>query len=216
MKIRSRDDYSPDGYKSDKTDFRHSTFYHGYFEGYTETKVPKPNGKGNRITRIYTGEYYRQDLTRRQRVLIRLVYGALYLFALSAFLFSTTRQVASNNTWYVGLPGLLVAIPMLLMLIITIAYITTRRDMKLWDYKSSSINLKKVSLVTSACYGVLALLTVVFIILNPAEEPLSELVCLAGYIAGGLAVLAVNRLENRVKYLKVPNQQKRPEEGVQL
>lgn len=190
-----------------------SKAYHRFFEGYTEITVLNPDGKGSRIQRIYTGNYYRQDLTKSQRILLRLLYVALYLGAVYLFVSSAVLPLTSNSTWYVVLTQV-VSIPFLFwILIVFFFYLPAGLDLTIHDYRSSSLSLQKATLYAAISLGLVALATLIFVLLNRPDEPLLELLCAAKYLAGGLLVFVMNRAEKKVNYLIIPSQNKLPGDG---
>jgi len=183
-----------------------SKAYHRHFEGHSEITVPKPNGKGARIQRIYTGNYFRQDLTEHQRVFIRVLYVALFLCIAFLYTSSAVLPLTINSTWYVALPQA-VSLPFLFWILIAFfSYLPAERDMKIADYRSSSLHLLKATMGSAICLGVTALAILVFIVLNPSDEFLRELLCTGKYIVAGLIALAMYRIERKVSYLTIPNQ----------
>jgi len=71
---------------------KHSRHYHDYFEGYAERQIPGPDGSPPRIERVYVGEYYRQDVSNKVWVLLRIGYIPLYLLGSGFFLYTGSRQ----------------------------------------------------------------------------------------------------------------------------
>ena len=204
LKDRLRDsvrDSSPNG----KGGARHSKAYHRYFEGYSEITVPKPTGKGTRIQRIYTGKYYRQDLTKRQRVLIRILYVALFLCAAFLYTSSAILPLTINTTWYVVIPQAGSLLFLFWIIIAFLSYLPAERDMKIADYRSSSLYLLKATKGSAICLGITAVATLVFIMLNPSNELLRGLICTGEYTLAGTIALAMNRIERKVSYLTIPN-----------
>jgi hypothetical protein len=190
-----------------------SKAYHRFFEGYTEVTVPNPDGKGSKIQRIYTGNYYRQDLTKHQRILLRLLYVVLYLGAVYLFVSSATLPVSSNSTWYVVLTQVLTVPFLFWILIVFFSYLPASLDMTINDYRSASLALKKATLYSVVSTGMVALATLVFILLNRSDEPLLELLCAVKYLVAGLLLLALNRVEKKVNYLIIPSRNELPSEG---
>jgi hypothetical protein len=202
--------------KQDKPGTWHSKAYHRFFEGYSEITVPKPNGKGYRIQRIYTGNYYRQDLTKGQRILLRGLYIILFLCIAYLFGSSAILPVASNSTWYVILTQV-VSIPFLFWILIAFfSYLPAERDMTIADYRSSSLSLQKAALGSAISLGIATLVTLVFMLLNLSNEPLLELLCAVKYLAGGLIALSVNRIERKVNYLIIPSQTPIPVDATEI
>jgi hypothetical protein len=194
----------------------HSKAYHRFFEGYSETTVPKPNGKGTRIQRIYTGNYYRQDLTKGQRILLRGLYIVLFLCIAYLFGSSAMLPLASNSTWYVVLAQV-VSIPFLFWILIAFSsYLPAERDMTIADYRSSSLSLQKAVLGAAINLGIAALVTLVFMLLNLSNEPLPELLCAVKYLAAGLLALFMNRVEKKINYLIIPSQNKPPTDAMEI
>jgi hypothetical protein len=199
--------------KQGKHGLWHGKAYHRFFEGYTEISVPTPDGKGSSIQRIYTGNYYRQDLTKSQRILLRLLYVALCLSAGYLFVSSAALPVASNSTWYVVLAQV-VCVPFLFwILIVLFSYLPAGLDLTINDYRSSALALQKATLGSAIALGMVALATVVFIFLNRSSEPQLELLCAVKYLAAGLLALSMNLIEKKVNYLIIPSQNKLPGEN---
>jgi hypothetical protein len=186
----------------------HSKAYHRFFEGYSEIAVPNSSGKGTRIQRIYTGNYYRQDLTKGRRILLRVLYGALFLGAVYLFVSNAILPQASNSTLYVVLTQV-ASIPFLFWILIALfSYLPAERDMTINTYRSSSVSLKRAALGSAISLGVLALATLAFIFLNPQDRSLVQLLYAVKYLAGGSLALLTNWIERRVNYLIIPNQNK--------
>jgi hypothetical protein len=198
--------------KQRKGSIWYSKAYHRYFEGYSEVRVPNPNGKGTRIERIYTGMYYRQDLTTRQRILLRALYVALFLGAAYLFVSSAVQPLASNSTWYVVLPQA-VCLPLLFWIVIAFYYyLPAARDMTIGEYRNASPALQKAAFYAAISLGAAAVATLVYVLLHlllhPAGQPLVELLCAVKYLASGVSVLMINRVEKKVRYLEIPSQNK--------
>lgn len=81
-----------------------SRAYERHFEGYVETFEPVPGKKRSRSVRTYVDSYWRQELSARRRLWLRILFVVLYLMALPPFLYSATRNIAANTVWFVTLP----------------------------------------------------------------------------------------------------------------
>ncbi len=196
--------------RQSKAGFAHSKAYHRFFEGYTEIKIPNPNGKGYKIQRIYTGDYHSQDLSKVQGLLLRALYVVLFLCSAALFVFSAALPLSSNSTWYVVITQV-VSIPFLFWILIAfISYLPAGQNLTIAEFRSSSLALQKATLGAAISLGAAALATLVFLLLNPANEPVSELFCAARYLAAGLLAFSMNRMEKKVNYLVIPSQNKAP------
>jgi hypothetical protein len=203
--------------KNSKKSAGHSKAYHRHFEGYVEVSLPKSNGKGNRIERIYTGNYYRQDLVFRKRILIRIVFIVLFLFVAVLYVSSAIQPLIINSTWFVVLPQAGSLVFLVWIMIAFVFYLTVQQDMTIEDYRNSSRSLLKATFGSSISLGMAALATLVFIILNHSSgETLSVLVCSGKYFVGGLISLSMNLIERKVKYIIIPNQNKPPIDSFEI
>jgi succinate dehydrogenase/fumarate reductase cytochrome b subunit len=193
----------------------HSRAYHRFFEGYSEITVPKPNGKGTRIQRIYTGNYYRQNLIKGQRILLRGLYVALFLCMAYLFVSSASLPLASNSTWYVVLPQV-ISIPFLFWILIAFfSYLPAGVNMTIADYRNSSLSLQKATLGSAASLGLATFAILIFVLLNhPLGERSIELLCAIKYLAGGLLALSMNRIEKKVIYSIIPSQTKLSDDAI--
>ena len=206
----------PKGGKPKRSGIAHSKAYHRFFEGYAEVSVPNPDGKGYRIQRVYTGNYYRQDLTQGQRIRLRGLYVALFLCIAYLFVSSAILPLTSNSTWYAVLPQA-VSVPFLFWIVVAFfSYLPAERDMTIADYRSSSLSLRNATLGSAICLGITALATLIFIALHPSDELLRELLSAGKYLAGGLIALLMYRIEIKVKYLTIPSQHKPPENSYEI
>lgn len=199
-----------------KRSFWRSKAYHRFFEGYSEVAIPASNGNGDKIERIYTGNYFRQDLTKGQRILLRVLYVSLFLGSAYLFVTSASLPLASNSMWYVVLSQV-VSVPFLFWIIIAFfSYLPAGQDMTVNEYRSSSLALQKATLGSAICLGITALVTLVFILLNLSTEPKVELLCAVKYVVSGLLVLSINRVEKKVNYLIIPSQNPFPVDAIEI
>ncbi len=193
-----------------------SKAYHRFFEGYSEITVPKPNGKGYTIQRIYTGDYHRQDLTKSQRIWLRVLYVVLFLGAAYLFVSSAILPLVSNATWYVALSQA-ISIPLLFwVMIVFYSYLPAKQDLTIHEYRSSSLALQKATFGSAVSLGIAALATLIFVLLNLPDGPLTELICAVKYIAGGLLVYSINLIEKGLNYLIIPSQNIPPPDAMEI
>lgn len=81
-----------------------SRAYERYFEGYVERAQDVPGQKRARAVRTYVDSFQVEDLSPRRRILLRVLFAALYAAALMLFLYSASRSIAANTVWFVTLP----------------------------------------------------------------------------------------------------------------
>lgn len=193
----------------------HSKAYDRFFEGYSEFTVPKTDGKGYKIQRVYTGNYYCQDLTKGQRILFRLLYFVLFLCAMYLFISSASSPLVMNSTWYVVITQV-ICIPFLFWIGITLVfyYLPAQKNLTIHEYRSSSLSLQKAALGSSICLSVVAFSALIFVLLNQSIGLVSELVCVIQLFTGGLLMFLIYRIEKNVKYQILPSQNKPPADAL--
>ncbi len=186
-----------------------SSFYHSYWRGWSERRVDRP-GKPFKIERVYTAPWIRQDVSNRDYVLYRLLYGVLFLLAVVLFTFAMTRRVGSNYCWYVAMFGMPATILIFIVLFMFVGYAKAPRKMTLWEHHASSDYLRRSALVFSILLAATALSTVVYTVLNRADEPLRQLMNVGLDLVSAAAIFAIYRIEKKMKYADVPNDNKAP------
>lgn len=192
-----------------------SGFYHSYFRGWTEVRVDRP-GKPYKVERVYTAPWIRQDLSARDYVMVRILYGLLIALSIALFVFTMTRNVGSNTCWYVALFGMPSTILMFVVVWMFVSYAKAPRQMTLYEHRSTSSYLKWICLAFAIGIAATALTTVLYIFLNMEDEPLRQcLNVLLNLLASG-SMFAVFMLERHMKYVDIPNPNKAPEGGQEI
>ena len=141
----------------------HSPLYHRVFEGYSERKVPKENGNGTRIERVYVGTYYIRRGSGRNLALTKLLYVLLYLLAAAGFVYAFTRPVGYNSVWYGAVPAFAEAIVLLLFAADLFTCLGAPRRMTVYHYNAFG-KLLRLSLLAVAAALAYALLYGVFLL----------------------------------------------------
>jgi hypothetical protein len=192
----------------------HSDAYHRYFEDWSEFEEQKTNGKV-RIRRVYTGVWYQQDLSYRRRVLLKLLFSTLFVFAAVLFIICSVQNVGSNHCWYVAITQAGAIVGLVWMGIGLFNYLTAKKSMTIAKYRSSSGSLSIGSFLAAICFTAAMLMTLLFVLLQPKENMFgTEVMCAAGYLVCGVAVFTVNRIERKIRYLETPSGNETPQEAV--
>lgn len=192
-----------------------SGFYHSYWRGWTEVRVNRI-GKPYSIERVYTAPWIQQDLSTRDYVLVRILYGFLIALSIALFALAMTQRVGSNFCWYVALFGMPSTILFFAVLWIFVGYAKAPRKMTLYEHKSTSVYLKRICLAFFIGLCATALATVLYALLNPGDEPLKQLLnVLLDLLAAG-CVFTVFLLEKKMKYIDIPNTNKPPAGGFEI
>jgi len=193
-----------------KTKIRHSSYYHRYFEGYTE--VVEPDGS---IKRKYTAEWIIQDLTEEQRKRVKAVYIGLNVLSIVLFSLAMTRPTAANSSLLVAVTGL----PAILMLIMTAAfslvYLTNPRQMTRYEGDRGK-KLSVSALVTAVLYAATAVLTVAYCVFVQHGAGAGEIAAIGLLFLAAAVIYCVRVIEKRIPYTEKPNDAVLPKDGTMI
>lgn len=189
----------------------HSKAYHRHFEGYTEVEKTDEKGK-TVIRRVYIGDYYRLDLPRKKRILLRVGYALLVALIAALFGFAASRPVGANVTWYLTIVQMVAVCLLGLLCVNLLSHCIAPRDMTIGDWKGSSGKLQKNAKYTALIMELLAFLTGLYLVLSGEDWP-THLLCIVLYALAGLAAVVLNRLEANVPYMTYHSTEEPPEDG---
>lgn len=185
------------------TDSRsHSRFYHRFFAGYTEARQLKADGRGYTISRVYTGRYYRRKLTKTGTAVYKTLYALLFLAAAAAFCFGALSRVEANAAWYAALAEALSVVPVAWWGVSAFNYVLSPEKMTVYEYKSSSVSLKRSSAAAAITLTLAALAFAAHILVYAQTDDGRSVLCAAGFLGGALCAFTANRTERRLKYDK--------------
>lgn len=193
----------------------HSLHYHKYFEGYTEVKKQKPNGKSY-IERIYTAPWYKQDLSDKERILIRGCYWLLYALMVYAFVCALIQQIGSNTCVYVAIPGMPTVTLAFLLLVKLIGYTFSKPLMTIYEYKTTGRNVQLLSMACAVGMFMTAVAKGIYLCINGSQMLMDELISLFLCVVAAGSALSVFLLERKIKYTREPNDAVVPEDGVTI
>ena len=193
----------------------HSRYYHRYFEGYTEIRTPNPDNKYKpyKIERIYTAPYTAADMEPRSYRIRCIFYGLLaaaaILLYISAF---TDRSVSINVTRRLSALSVMVTlVPLFLLTVSLISYYVRPKNMRYYDYRTSTGRLKGTSIASAVGCILAAVIFSVYLAVNGFSEPVTEMLYVAKLILAAAVCLAVFLLERRMPYKQIPNDVKLPD-----
>ena len=182
-------------------------YYQKYFEDYEEDRVPNKRGNGTHLQYTYKGFYYRQELNKGMQIALRICYGMLFLLELYFFAKAGTRNISCNANPVMALLQSLSMLCYVWLGWILVFYVSAPRDMTIYKYKSTALQLLKAQKL-SAVLSLGMLLAAV--VLTGVSDGFSMAVLkeMQEYLL--VAVLAVLWLftEKSMKYRKLYNSQK--------
>jgi len=194
----------------------HSVSYHSHFTGYAEYYTPKKNGKGDKIQRVYVGEYYRQELSHTQRTLLLLLYAVLFFGGAVACIWGACIPVESNWTWYVNLPEALTLPCIFWTFLALVSYLCAAQEMKKGAYRFAIRGVRTGALLSGICLMSSAAATAVFVSLNQNNYDPRELLSMGLLFAAGLSMLVIHLGERQIQYTVLENDTPQPPSGTIL
>lgn len=189
--------------------FRHSDTYHRYFRGYTEIRREKPNG-GYRVDRYYTQPWIVSTAPVRDYWLTRLMYAVLVILSWGLYLWALTKDLGSNRSLMVAIPGLPSAILLVLLSAVTVKYLFVPRKMTLWEHESSTKRLKTMSLLTGGCIMLTAACKLIYV-LTFQGGGLCEWISIFATGAAAVSAAMLFLMERKVVYTAIANDTVLPE-----
>lgn len=186
------------------TEFRHSDHFHKYFHGYTEVRTEKSNGK-YQIQRLYTSDWYIQDLSKKKYVLLRILYTALLLLSASMYLWMMTRNdYDGTRSALVAVPGYIVMVGLILLSASLIAYICTKRKMTWWDQYATSGRVRRYSFITAILMWMTSLCIFANICIG-VESVGKEMILGIAILVCGLLIFLIYLIERQIPYKEEKN-----------
>lgn len=191
----------------------HSSAYHRFFEDYSEYYERDEQGK-LQLKRVYTGEYYCRELSKKQCLTLKLALGLIWLLTVAIFIFCASRPYAANSSWYVVAVQVGGIVGLVWMAFGLFNYFTVPQKMTVGDWKSASEKLKNGSICTAIFSSLSVIMTLLHRCLNDGGS--TYVICVVGFaVCCGLAVLE-NRLENRTPYRRIPSTESVPKEATHI
>ena len=191
--------------EDEKTHFSHSISYHNYFQGYSEKKVLRGEGKGYRIEREYTAPYLAFTESKRTWICFKLLYAALYLTSAALCLLTLISGARANDADWVAVFGVLQMVMALLMLIPAVNYMIAPMYMRMGQYNLSAKRLGLFAKPASALAVLYLVMSLIWYVVQGTPPGSGDLLGLAFQLFSVSAVLALCILEHKMKYKRIAN-----------
>lgn len=185
-------------------------FYDYYFAGYDFETVVDVGGH-RKIVRRYNGVLYRQELTPKEAVRIRVLCAGLAAVSAAAFLSGLFLHIVSNRCWYVMLVAGITALFFVRFLFALHPYIWSKREMREYEYRRGAQLLpgRKWPVLISLA-GLAAAVCVMFV-MEPGSYTHLELLRFVLLLLSGFCVWSIGSVESKVSYREL-----RPEDRKNL
>lgn len=187
------------------TGFRHKTYYHKHFQGFTEIRRVGKNGRVT-IERRYTAPWQRHRLTNAQWALTKLLYILGVLISTVLFLWATTRRVPTNTAALVAAPGFLTGFLLILMWMSVFAYVSAPRNMTLWEYRSGKGKIELFTRLTFAATLATVAAKILYICVWMDFSWTGEVAGLLALIIAAVPLILIYAAERRMGYEELENE----------
>lgn len=202
--------------QDDKNNYAyHSSSYHDYFEGYSEERLPKENGKGSRIVRTYTGVYFEADLPGNGWLIQKICIAVFYILGAAALsLYSLMRPL--EITFFLRLTESLSFLSLFILLYYLILYLSTPKTMTAGSYHTSAQRFVLPCLICAcilSCHSVGYGVSLFFL---APESPLKAGFALVFALLSAGFIFISWILEKRTAYRRINSQQTAGIDSVEL
>lgn len=183
--------------------FRRS-YFHDYYEGYTEILEPSSNKKGFKIKRIYSANFYQQSLSKRKSITVRILYCILLMLSAVLLCCAAWIPAGCNFVWYSTFPQAASFAFVALSVWAMLSYIACGKNLKIRDYKQGPRAIKRWSLLAAVSLALASLGAALYCILTRSHS-LPVITCVICYLLAASGMLAINRIEASIEYIIVSN-----------
>lgn len=191
-----------------ETGFRHRTYYHKYFHGYTE--IRRTNARGRVvIERRYTDPWHRHKLSTMQWVFVKIAYFLGLLLSSALFLWAVLQRIPTNASKIVALPAFLSGFLLLLLWAGVLAYVTAPRKMTWWEFRSGKRKVTRFSLLAAISMALTVLAKVGLCAFLGFDGEVGSMVTLA---AAMIPMVAMFLAERKMPYEYLDNEENITEE----
>lgn len=180
-----------------------SRAYQKFFEDYEEIRVPKESGRGTRIKRIYTGDYYRKDSSDKNWYAMKAVYLLAAVVTVALFVMAAFPGSGANKAWYVTVPQAASVACYFIFFRVLCSYIAAPRNMTISEWKRGCRTLKKILKILAGCVLVTAAGTLGYYLLHGTEFSGKILGYFMAYLLCASVLGIMYILENKVNYQKI-------------
>lgn len=186
-----------------------SHYYHSFFRGYTEAKVPSADGKRIRIKRVYTEDYIVCDQPKFMEVLSRILNFVLLIPGVYLFMAAGKVNANYNKTPVIALFSMIYAVMLILTFGVMLMYTIRPIKMTEYDYKSTSERLIRFSFIC----GIIGAVIFICVFLRAWYYGTSLDNITAGYLFSAILITLCGLFEKKRGYKTVENTNIPPEDG---
>lgn len=187
----------------------HSQYYHSFFRGYTETRIPSKDGKHMRIKRIYTEDYIVCDISGTMEIFARVLNFILLIAGGYLFLSAGRADAIYNKTPVIAALSMVFTVSGIITFGVMLMYAIRPFKMTEYDYRSTSVRLIK-----SAYFcGIIGLAIFFAAVICSVFYGTGIDNTAPGYLFSATIFILCGLLEKSRNYKTLPNTNIAPEDG---
>ncbi len=171
--------------------------YQREYEGYTEYREIKENGKKGKIRREYTGNLYVPKISHEMNQMRKTLYLVAYLCTIVACLLAASVPVHSNAMTVSAIIQSLIIIFLFWGGASLFNCLTAGDKIKIPEYKRGSRNLKRAFLISGILLTIMGGISAVYGLYSGESKCLQTT---AGFLVGALLQIGVSVVEWRIPY----------------
>lgn len=179
-------------------------FYDDFFAGYSFRKVPRSNGCGTKIIREYSGNLYKQQVSQKQALFLRIGYAVLFLTSVFLWLYALMLNTESNRCWYVMVVGFCAAIGFGRLMLSLFSYIWSGQKLTQYEYQNGAVPIPGRCRTTIWILLISAVIPVLMFVFQNWTHGTLELFRFGMLLASAAILKVLARIENNVHYLEIP------------
>ena len=181
-----------------------SRAYERHFEGYIEDAESVPGKKRSKSVRTYVDSFWAQELSASKRIGLRILFVALFLLSLPPYLYSATRMIQANMTWFVTLPQALSLLALGWTALCLYRYCIAPKEMTVRQHRLAVTYFHRAS---CAAWIALALMTIAYMlyaVMHPTDRFVT-LTCALLSLLSCICILVLFLVEHSVQYTEREN-----------
>jgi len=183
---------------------RRTRVYEKFFSGYQQMYTDRADGKRKAFTRVYIGTIYRQELSRHARIIIRIVYAALFFVATCLYASALCLPATSNIRGWVMLTVFLNLVFYARIMFALYAYLPAKQDYREYEYWQGARIIPKATKTAAYLTTVPILASLMLFFLEPGSYSALELIRIMLIIIAGALIFLIGVFESRIRYTATP------------
>ena len=192
----------------------HSRAYHRYYEGWSESYTLDPATGQRRISRVYTGRFYVQDLSGTKRLIVKITYSILFLAAAVLFFTASMADWVGNLVWYVVLPHAFCFGSLAYMLIVLTSYVPAPQKMKIHEYRATAKPMRRAALFGTVSHALACAAALAYTLAFDGAD--AGFGITVRFLLAAGALLTIFLIERGIEYDSIDNPASHGDNGTQI